>query len=99
VSTAVKIALHPAKDTTQLLKAVELKLTEQRRFVVWWEQQEKAAGPGRGKKASRTGNGFLIAGRNGLPDRDTIRRWRTRLLDDNKYEATLAAGPVAVVTW
>jgi hypothetical protein len=33
-----------AKDTTRLLEAVELKLSEQRRFVLWWDQQVKAGG-------------------------------------------------------
>jgi hypothetical protein len=58
--------------------AVELKLSEQRKFVLWWDGQEKRPGPGRGKKASRTGDGFSTLSDLGL-NRDTVHRWRARL--------------------
>jgi hypothetical protein len=33
-----------AKDATKLYEAVEIKLSEQRRFVLWWDRQEKQHG-------------------------------------------------------
>jgi phage N-6-adenine-methyltransferase len=80
-----------AKDATRLMDAVEAKLTEQRRFVLWWDGRGHDK-PGRpGKKSFQTGNDFLPAGKNGLPDSVTIHRWRIRLKADAKYEATLQA--------
>ena len=61
-----------------LCEAVELKLSEQRKFVLWWDAQEKAAGArGVGKRvALQTGNATLESlGQN----RDTVHRWRVRL--------------------
>jgi ParB family chromosome partitioning protein len=82
-----------AKDPTRLAEAVELKLAEQRKFVLWWDEQEKQAG------ALRRGNAPAlpvrdagpVAGHDGLPDRLTIHRWRQRLKDEPKFQATLQA--------
>ncbi len=41
---AAEIHFARAKDATKLYEAIELKLTEQRRIVLWWDGQEKAAG-------------------------------------------------------
>jgi phage N-6-adenine-methyltransferase len=75
-----------AKDATRLLEAVELKLTEQQRFVRWWDTQAKQAG-------ARTPRGY----RSETPsldtlgvDKITVHRWRTRLKDDAAFQATLA---------
>jgi hypothetical protein len=35
-----------AKDATKLYKAIEAKLGAQRRFVLWWDGQEKRRGTG-----------------------------------------------------
>jgi phage N-6-adenine-methyltransferase len=75
-----------AKDATRLFEAVELKLREQRKFVLWWDGSGLRKGGG-SPSAVRDGG---IAGRDGLPDRETIRRWR-RLKDEPKFEATLKA--------
>jgi hypothetical protein len=87
---------------------VEIKLGEQRRFVLWWDQQEKDRGGG---DVRNTANRPVIGVRPedfGL-DRDTIHRWRKRLaeagLDRGGVGAQLAGsdaggevGTVAVET-
>jgi hypothetical protein len=82
-----------AKDSTKLYEAVQIKLGEQRRFVLWWDEQEKAKGaiqPGtnRGTTPSENADGVARAENFGL-DRDTIHRWRKRLKDPKKFDATL----------
>ena len=78
-----------AKDATRLLKAVELKLTEQRKFVFWWDSQDKRAGArGVGKKVEfQTGNPTLDS--LGV-DKLTLHRWRSRLKDEKKFDLTLS---------
>lgn len=85
-----------AKDATGLYDAVERKLGEQRRFVLWWDQQEKASGArgnpgGRGAPivASQTDDATSLADF-GL-DRDTVHRWRKRLKDPRKFDGALEA--------
>ena len=75
-----------AKDATRLLKAVELKLTEQRKFVLWWDGQglNKAGSP------ILTDRKGLMAGRDGIPDSVTVHRWRMRLKDERKFDLTLS---------
>jgi len=75
-----------AKDATKLYAAIEAKLGEQRRFVLWWDGQKKNPG------------GTPSAVRDGVPtieslglDRDTVHRWRRRLKDPRKFDATLEA--------
>ncbi len=84
-----------AKDVDGLYAAVEAKLTEQREFVLWWDEQEKAAGargfpgPGRGNKtASQTCDPVLTLARLGV-DKDSVHRWRVKLKDLKKYEKAL----------
>src|SRR3954463_11781164 len=74
---------------TGLYAAVEVKLGEQRRFVLWWDGQ----GDKRGRPPEKTS---LI--RDVLPrvsdfglDRETLRRWRKRLGDDDDYKQALEA--------
>ena len=64
------------------------KIGEQRKFVLWWDGQEKhkgAAAPGtnRGTTPSQTTDGVKAADF-GL-DRDTIHRWRSRLKTDDNF--------------
>jgi len=47
-----------AKDPEKLTQAVEVKLTAQREFVAWWDQQEKDKGGRPEKTRSRSGTGF-----------------------------------------
>jgi hypothetical protein len=76
-----------AKDATKLYEAVQIKLGEQRRFVLWWdEQQKRRATPGN-LGASQTSDGPAAADF-GL-NRETISRWRKRLKDPKKFDATL----------
>ena len=69
-----------AKDRTRLQEAIEAKLGEQRRFVLWWDQQN----------LNSLGN-TTVADRRQYPDRSTIHRWRKRLKDSKKFDATLLA--------
>jgi len=78
-----------AKDATGLYDAVELKLSEQRKFVLWWDQQDKATG-GRGRKTR-------FGPETGFPDRLTIHRWRTRLKDARQYAVALEAAQARCV--
>ena len=66
-----------AKDPQGLMEAVELKLTEQRNFVLWWDGQEKQ----HGKLGSRSGTQFAYLDKLGA-DKKTVHRWRRRLADE-----------------
>ncbi len=81
-----------AKDATKLYKAIEAKLGAQRRFVLWWDGQEKRRGTGLPSQTTdgRTAQDFGL-------DRDTIHRWRKRLKDPrirNASAATLDMTPL-----
>ncbi len=75
-----------AKDATKLQQAIRDKLEAQAEFVLWWDTAvEKQHGrPSEKRDRSET----LIAGRDGLPDRTTIHRWRSKLNDPDKFEQT-----------
>ncbi len=78
-----------AKDAVGLERAIRAKLTAQAEFVFWWDTQAAKDTGGRppGKTRTRSGTG-LRAGENGLPDRNTIQRWRKKLNDPRDFEAT-----------
>lgn len=61
-----------AKDPTKLYQAIETTLNEQRKFVRWWDGQEKAKG-GQPYQRKATRNrpvtGRPVAGRDGMPGR------------------------------
>jgi hypothetical protein len=81
-----------AKDATKLFEAIEAKLIEQRKFVRWWNAQEKAKG-GQPYQRKSTRNGPVtgsppVAGRDGMPDRMVIKRWR-EATKDGRFERTL----------
>lgn len=89
VAEAAEQHFQRAKDSTGLHEAVEAKLGEQRRFVLWWDGQEKNPGG----NPSQTSDGLLpsktkTAEDYGL-DRDTIYRWRRRLKDPQKFDDAL----------
>ena len=44
VAEAAEKYFARAKDATGLYEAIEAKITEQRRFVLWWDAQEKDKG-------------------------------------------------------
>ncbi len=44
VAEAAEKHFARAKDATKLYEAIEAKLVEQRRFVLWWDAQEKDKG-------------------------------------------------------
>jgi hypothetical protein len=72
-----------AKDATGLQKAIRAKLEAQVEFVEWWD----TAGPGREGKGNVSGRKHY-AGRNGLPERLIVQRWRQKLIDPDTFEAT-----------
>jgi hypothetical protein len=65
-----------AKDATKLFEAIEAKLTEQRKFVRWWDGLGEKRGSGPTKRRNGPVTSLPIAGRDGLPDRMVIKRWR-----------------------
>src|SRR5262245_9820212 len=71
-----------AKDPAQLLKAIAVKLSEQRRFIVWWDSQERRGRP-KLTQISVNLNAF------GLED-SVVSRWRAKLKRDDTFQATLA---------
>lgn len=75
-----------AKDATKLLVAVELKLTEQRKFVLWWDGQIKHRGGRPSKNSSQTSEGFRL--RDFGLYHEAVRRWR-RLKDEDTFKRAL----------
>jgi phage N-6-adenine-methyltransferase len=77
-----------AKDATGLYHAVETKLSEQRKFILWWDGQEKHPG-------SRKGAAITDLQRPTLEDLKvdgvTLHRWRIRLKDEKNFDAALEA--------
>jgi len=85
-----------ARDIEGLSAAIERKLTEQRTFVVWWDTkaerlQNGEIGNGRGRRSSRHN---AIATK--LRPEDfglsvgILSKWRTRLLDPQRFVETVA---------
>jgi len=96
VYEALEKHFKKAKDAQGLMKAIEDKMTEQRNFVLWWDEQEKAQGargtpgPGRGiKTASQVSDAVLQIKNIGI-DKDTIHRWR-KLKGEKGFEKELDA--------
>ena len=70
IAEALEIHYRRAKDATRLLEAIELKLSEQRRFVLWYDSLKlhggarpnsggARPGAGRKKKSARLQTGDL----------------------------------------
>lgn len=78
VAEAAEQYFARAKDSTGLHKAVEAKLGEQRRFVLWWDQQD----------VNLLGN-TTLADRQEYPDNSTLHRWRKRLKGPGKFDDAL----------
>ena len=89
VAEAAEIHFARAKDGSKLYEAVEAKLGEQRRFVLWWDGQEKRKATPGNLGPSVVGDG-PAAEDFGL-DRDNIHRWRKRLKEPRKFDAALEA--------
>ena len=79
-----------AKNLDGLSRAIEAKLKEQRNFILWWDRMGEKRGSGPSQRCRRSETSLPIAGRNGLPDRRVLHRWR-QLLDPRIFAATLAA--------
>lgn len=79
IAEAAEKHFRRAKDATRLLDAVELKLAEQRKFVLWWDSHGNPRG---GPKANLVESAKFV-------DKDTLHRWRTKLKDEKTYASTL----------
>jgi ParB family chromosome partitioning protein len=78
-----------AKDPSKLQQAIRAKLTAQAEFVEWWDHvADKFKG---GDQRRRSATLVPRAGKNGIPDRSVIERWRRRLADPETFEATYEA--------
>lgn len=79
-----------AKDATKLQTAIRAKLEAQAEFVFWWDTQAEkdkgAAQPRRNRSVTA-----LRAGRDGIPERMVIDRWRRKLNDPARFESTYEA--------
>jgi ParB family chromosome partitioning protein len=78
-----------AKDASKLRVAIRTKLEAQAEFVSWWDSQ----GPGASERRTRGETQryrpeTVAAGRNGLPGRIIVHRWRKRLSAPGAFEAT-----------
>lgn len=70
-------------------EAVARKLEAQAEFVFWWDTHATKDKGGRPQKTRRgSATGIHTAGKNGLPDRSVIDRWRRKLNDPDKFETT-----------
>lgn len=77
-----------AKDATKLQLAIRAKLEAQAEFVVWWDTQAPKEPVGRPPKNSYRSERVLRLGANGLPHPTVVSRWRGKLTDPVKFEAT-----------
>jgi len=87
VAEAAEKHFARAKDLQQLEKAVKSKLSAQRKFVLWWDGLENRKGGGDHRSRSAT---VPIAGRQGMPSRTVIERWRKALKDEARFLRALA---------
>ena len=85
VAEAAEKHFARAKDIVKLFEAIEAKLKEQRTFVLWWEKQNKQ----HGKLGNRPVTQFTSLEKLGM-DKMTASRWRARLKEIEKFEATVA---------
>lgn len=88
VAEAAEKHFARAKDATKLQHAIRAKLEAQAEFVFWWDVQAKKAPEGRPLKNSVRSDAVSRLGRNGLPNEQIVRRWRGKLNDPEKFEAT-----------
>ena len=72
-----------AKDVEKLFDAVQKKLEEQRKFVRWWDglPNRKGGGDKKSDHRNRSVTVIPIAGRDGMPERMVIKRWRDATID------------------
>ena len=84
IASAQALEKHAAriKDPEALFKAIKVRLTAIRKFVLWWD----GLGDKRGNPTKRdSAVTFPIAGRDGIPDRKEIERWRDRTKEVGDY--------------
>jgi hypothetical protein len=75
-------AYRRARDLEGLRLAVADKLTQQRDFVIWWDNHRLKGRPQKASGAADT----LRAGQDGIPSRDTLHRWR-KLKNPKEFES------------
>ena len=94
IASAQAIEKHAAriKDPEALFKAIKIRLTAIREFVLWWDGLAKQLAKGGGDQKSKNRRDSTvtpIAGHDGLPDRKEIQRWRERTKDAGDYQRAL----------
>ncbi len=77
-----------AKDASKLRAAIRAKLEAQAEFVSWWDTSTEKARRGQPQKYSDRSVRILHLGKHGLPDPRVVSRWRGKLSDPSKFEAT-----------
>ncbi len=89
VAEAAEQYFARAKDATRLYEAVEAKLGEQRRFVLWYDETFHGGHPSGGRRKKDFSPEIFLP--EGAPDGATLTRWRKRLKDPRKFDETLKA--------
>ncbi len=84
VASAAEEHWRRAMDAEKLFEAIEIKLTEQRRFVTWYDEAKPTGRPEKGNSA------VTLSDIEGAPLKMTLSRWRSRLIDLNKFAEVLA---------
>ena len=74
------------KTRIESLEGIKDKLTAQREFVVWWDQQEKAQGE---RTDLKPRNGSVTKLGDFHLDKKTVSRWRTRGIKHREKEKKL----------
>ena len=93
VADAAEKHFARAKDATKLRHAIRAKLKAQAEFVAWWDAEGPGAiGPGQPKK-NRSGSATILlrAGKDGLPERFVVQRWRKHVGTPAALDATETA--------
>jgi 5'(3')-deoxyribonucleotidase len=82
-----------ARDRYGLFKAIEIKLTNQRNFVLWWDTQ---ANKWKGGDPGELGDGSVTQLKDFRLDKKTVSRWRKKLTGDDFDQVVAAAQANAV---
>ena len=77
-----------ANDPEGLYRAIEVQVSEQRKFVLWWDRQKK----GQGERTDIIPRNRSVTKLEDLKlDKMTVSRWRKRFVDPVKYENFLTS--------
>lgn len=88
VAEAAEKHFARAKDATKLQAAIRAKLTAQAEFVFWWDTKGPGANHGGYRPKGKMSD---LSSCDALPDSKTVSRWRLKLNDPDRFEATYEA--------